>query len=73
MINFTKNLTKARALTLNNISLSREKIKIRLTLKDITKELVVILTNIFYFSNNLSKFVSLDLLNDIRIYYHNEY
>lgn len=52
MINFTKNLTKIGELTLDGISPRREKIKIKLALKDKTQDLVLISTNVFYLPNS---------------------
>ena len=72
MINFMENPRKVRRLTLDGISLSREKVKIRLALKNKTEGIVVILTNVFYFSYSPSNLVSLGLLNNVKIYYHNK-
>lgn len=70
--NFIENLTQVRGLTSNSISPGREKVKIRLVLKDGTEELVLTLTNVFYLPNSLTNLVSLGLLNDAGIYNHNE-
>lgn len=67
-----ENLTKVERLSLDSILLSRKKVKIRCVLKDKTKGLVLILTNVFYFFNNLLKLISLGFLNSARIYYHNK-
>lgn len=72
MSNFTENYTKVGGLTSNDILPSREKIKIRFALKDRIEGLVFIFINVFYCSNSLSNFVSLGLLNNAGIYYHNE-
>lgn len=72
MINFTENPTKVGGSTLDDISSGREKVKIRLTLKDRIKKLVLTLTNIFYFPHSSSNLISLELLNDVGIYHHNE-
>lgn len=72
MINFMQNPTKVRILTLDGISLGRKKSKIRLVLKDRTKGLVLILTNIFYFFHSPSTLVSLDVFNNAQIYHHNK-
>lgn len=72
MIDFIQNPTKVRGLTSNSISLGRGKVKIRLVLKDEIERLVLTLTNVFYLPNNLFNFVSLGLLNNGRIYHHNE-
>lgn len=71
MINFTKNPTKIERSTLYGISLGREKIKIRLALKNRTEGLILPLTNVFYLPNSLSNHVSLGLLNNAEIYHHN--
>lgn len=72
MIDFTENSTKVRGSTSDGISLGRGKIKIRLILKDKTERLVFILTNVFYFANSQTKFVSLSLLTNTKIYHHNK-
>lgn len=71
MIYFTVNPTKVGRSTSDGISLGKGKVKIWLALKDEAKVLILILTNVFYLSNNPSNFVNLGLLN-VRIYYHNE-
>lgn len=72
MIDFTENPTKVRKSILDSILLDRKKVKIRLALKDRIEELVLILTNIFYFFNSPSNLVSQSFLNNARIYYHNK-
>lgn len=72
MIKFIENPTKIGKLTSDGILPINEKIKIRLALKDRTKKLVLTLTNIFYFLHSLSNLVKLELLNNIKIYYHNK-
>lgn len=72
MIKFIENPTKIGKLTSDGILPNNEKIKIRLALKDRTKKLVLTLTNIFYFLHSLSNLVKLELLNNIKIYYHNK-
>lgn len=72
MINFVENSTKVKGLTSDGISPDREKVKIKLVLKDGKKKLLFILINIFYFPNSLSNLVSLSLLNDAKIYHHNK-
>lgn len=59
-------------LTSDDILLSKRKIKIRLTLKDKIEELVLTLINIFYLSHSLLNFVSLSLLNNVKIYHYNK-
>lgn len=41
-------------------------------MKNSSKDLVLTLINFFYLPNSYSNFISLDLLNDIGIYYHNK-
>lgn len=70
--NFMENPTKIRGSTLDNISLGKKKVKIRLILKNRIEGLVLILTNVFYLSNNLFNLASLSLQNNAGIYYHNK-
>ena len=72
MIDFTENPTKVEGSTSDGISLGRRKVKIRLVLKDGIEGLALTLTNVFYLPNSLSNLVSLDFLNNARIYHHNE-
>lgn len=72
MIDFMENSTKVGRSTLDSISSARKKVKIRLVLRDRIKGLVLILTNIFYFLNSLSNFVSLGFLNNVGIYHPNK-
>lgn len=72
MTNFTENSTKVGRSTSDCISPGREKVKIRLALKDKTKRLVLILINFFYFFHSPSNFINLGLLNNVGIYYHNK-
>lgn len=72
IIDFTENSTKVRRSSFDDISLGRRKVKIRLVLKDATKRLVFILTNIFYLPNNSSNLVTLGFLNNVGIYHHNK-
>lgn len=52
MIDFEENPTKVGGLTSDSISPSKERVKIRLALKDNTEGLVLTLTNIFHLSYN---------------------
>lgn len=72
MINFEENSTKVRGSTSDGISLSRRKVKIRLSLKDGKDEMVLTLTNVFFLPHSSSNLVSLGLLNNVRIFYHNK-
>lgn len=72
IIDFIENSIKVRGLTLDDILPSREKVEIKLKLKDGIEGLVFILTNVFYLLNSSFNFISLGLLNNIRIYHHNE-
>lgn len=72
MIDFTKNSTKVGGPTSDNIPPGKEKVKIKLVLKDRIEELVLTLINIFYFSHSPSNLVSLNLLNDAEIYHYNK-
>lgn len=72
MSNFTENSTKIRRLTLDNILPGRKKVKIGLALKDKIERLVFTLTNVFHLPNSPSNLVSLGLLNNVKIYHHNE-
>lgn len=72
MREYTEKPTRFRGFTANGISSGRGKIKIRLTKKDGSEGLVLILTNVFYLPNTPSNLVSLSLLNDTRIYHQNE-
>lgn len=71
MIDFEKNLTNVGGSISDGISLVRRRVKIRLALKDGTDRLVLTLINIFYLSHSPSNLVSLSLLNDVEIFYHN--
>lgn len=71
MTNFKQNPTKVAGSISNNISPGIEKIKIRLALNHSIKRLVLTLINVFYLSHNPLNLVSLDLLNNARIFYHN--
>lgn len=72
MTDFEKNSTKVGGLISDGISLDRRRVKIRLVLKDSIKGLVLTLTNIFYLPYNPLNLVSLGLLNNVRIFYHNK-
>lgn len=72
MIDIIENITKVGGSTLDRISLSRKKVKIRLILKDRIEGQVFIMTNVFYFPNTQSKLINLGLFNNARIYYHNK-
>lgn len=72
MIDFEENFIKVEGSISDNILPGRRKIKIRLVLKDSTQWLVLTLINIFYFFNSPSNLISLDLLNNAGIFYHNE-
>lgn len=72
MTYFKGNPIKVRRLIPESISSSRRRVKIRLVLKDGIEKLVLILTNIFYLFHSLSNLVSLGLLNDTEIFYHNK-
>lgn len=72
MVNFEKNLTNIGGLILDGISLGRKRVKIRLILKDSIKGLVLILINVFYLFHSLLNLISLDLLNNVGIFYHNK-
>lgn len=67
-----ENPTKVEESTLDAISPSRGKVKIRLALRDRIEELVLTQTNIFYCPNSPSNFVKQDLLNNTSIYHHNK-
>lgn len=72
MTEYMKKPIKVGGCITNGISLGRRKIKIQLTKKDGSEDLILTLTNVFYLSNSLSNLVSLDLLNDAKIYHHNK-
>lgn len=72
MTNYIKKPTRVGESTVDRVLLGREKVKIRLTNKDSLEDLVLTLTNVFYPSNSSSNLVSFCLLNDARIYHHNE-
>lgn len=72
MTDFKENLTKVGRSTSDDISLSRRRVKIRLSLKDSTERIVLTLTNIFYFPHSPSNLVSLNLINDVGIFHHNK-
>ena len=72
MIDFTENPIKVKRLISDGISLGRKKVKIKLVIKDWIEGLILILTNVFYFSNSPFNLVRLDFLNDTGIYHHNE-
>lgn len=72
MTNFMENPTKVGRSTSNGISPGRGKVKIRLALQDRTEGLVLTLTNVFYLLFSPSNLISLGLLNNAGIFYHNE-
>lgn len=72
IIDFTKNPTKFGGSISDSISPSREKVKIRLVLKDRIERLVLTLTNVFYLPNSPSNLGNLGLLNNAEIYYYNK-
>lgn len=72
MTDFEKNSTKVRELILDGISFDRRRVKIRLALKNSIKGLVLTLANIFYLLYSLLNLISLGLLNNVRIFYHNK-
>lgn len=69
---FIENLTNVGKSTLDGISPDRRNVKIRFALKNRTKGPSFTLTNVFYLPNSPSNFVSLGLLNNAGIYYHNK-
>lgn len=72
MIEYMEKSTKVGGFIANRVSPIKEKIKIQLTKKDGLKSLMLTLTTIFYLPNNSLNLISLDLLNNTRIYYHNK-
>lgn len=72
MTDFEENPIKVGGLISDSISLSREKIKIRLTLKNGIEKLVLALINVFHLSHNPLNVINLGLLNNTRIFYHNK-
>ena len=72
MTDFTENLIKVRGSISDKILSRKGKIKIRLVLKDGSKGIKLILTNLSYFSNNSPNLINLGLLNTVKIYYHNK-
>lgn len=63
--------TRLRESTADAISPVREKVKIQLTKKNSSKDLMLMLTNVFYLSNSLLNLIRLGHLNDARIYNYN--
>lgn len=61
--NYTKKVIKIGGFTIDVVLLGRKKVKIRLAKKDGSKNLLLILTNIFYLPNSPSNLISLELLN----------
>lgn len=72
MINFIENLIKVEGSTSDGILPGREKIKIRLVLKDGIEGLILTLINIFYLPNSPSNLVNIGLLNNAKIYHNNK-
>lgn len=72
MIEFTKNPTRVGELISDGISLRCRTMKIRLAKKNGSKERILTLQNVFYFSNSSSNFVNLGFLNNAEIYYNNK-
>ncbi len=72
MTEYTEKPRRVRGSTTDGVSPSRGKVKIQLAKKDGSEDLVLTLINIFCLPNSFSNLVSLDLLNNAGIYYHNE-
>lgn len=72
MFKYIKIFTRIREFIVDGVLLSRRKVRIRLTKKNILENLVLTLTNIFYLLNNLSNFINLSFFNNAEIYYHNK-
>ena len=70
MTEYTEKPTRVRGSTANRVSHGRWKINIQRAQKDGSESLVLTLTNVFDLPNSSSKLVSLDLLNNTRIYHY---
>lgn len=72
MTNYQELLIRIKGSTLNDISLGREKVKLRLSLKDRSEGLVLNLLETFYLPNSSYNLVSLARLNNSGIFHNNE-
>lgn len=72
MIKYTKKSTKVERSLTNRVLPKGRKVRIRLAKKNDLEDLVLTLNNIFYLSNSLLNFVSLDFFNNAEIYHHNK-
>lgn len=72
MTNFEENPTKIKRSISDGILPGKIRVKIRLALKDGIKKMILTLINVFYLFHNPSNLVSLGLLNNTGIFYHNK-
>ena len=66
-----KQPTKIGGSILDEISLGRRKIRLKFSLKNSSKRLILNLQNVYYLLKSICNLVSLDLLNDSGIYHNN--
>lgn len=67
MTDFIKKLTRIERSIVNDVSLERGTIQIRLTIKDRSKRVIFNLGYVFYLLNSLSTLINLSLINDADI------
>lgn len=72
MTNFNQNLIKVIGLISDGILSGRKIVKIKWALKDSIERLILILINIFYIFHSQSNLISLNLLDDIKIFNNNK-